>query len=420
MLDEIGRRAREAARVLARSTTEQRNAAVDAMADELFADRSAILSANAADMRAGEAAGLTAALLDRLLLNTARLEAIASDVRTVAALPDPLNAAFDSGVLPNGLRVEKRRVPIGVIGVIYEARPNVTADVAALCLKSGNAVILRGGSEITRSAAALGRALRYAVERVGLPADVIQLIEDPDRERVRELLTLDKYVQMIIPRGGAGLHDFCRRTATIPVITGGLGVCHAYVDHTAPLEQVAPIIVNAKVQRPSVCNALDTLLVERAAAQRVLPRVGAALHQHGVELRADAEALQILQETGEHEWNVVPAAASDWGTEFMALILSIRIVDDLDQALEHIATYSTGHSETILTSDHAAAERFLNEVDSAAVYANASTRFTDGAQLGLGAEIAVSTQKLHARGPMGLHELTSYKWVVRGNGHIRE
>ena len=255
---------------------------------------------------------------------------------------------------------------------------------------------------------------------MGLPADVIQLIEDPDRERVRELLTLDKYVQMIIPRGGAGLHDFCRRTATIPVITGGLGVCHAYVDHTAPLEQVAPIIVNAKVQRPSVCNALDTLLVERAAAQRVLPRVGAALHQHGVELRADAEALQILQETGEHEWNVVPAAASDWGTEFMALILSIRIVDDLDQALEHIATYSTGHSETILTSDHAAAERFLNEVDSAAVYANASTRFTDGAQLGLGAEIAVSTQKLHARGPMGLHELTSYKWVVRGNGHIRE
>ncbi len=420
MLDEIGRRARAAARVLARSTTEQRNAAVNAMADELFADRAAILSANAADMRAGEASGLTAALLDRLLLNTARLEGIASDVRTVAALPDPLNAAFDSGVLPNGLRVEKRRVPIGVIGVIYEARPNVTADVAALCLKSGNAVILRGGSEITRSATALVRALRYAVESAGLPADVIQLIEDPDRERVRELLTLDKYVDMIIPRGGAGLHDFCRRTATIPVITGGLGVCHAYVDHTAPLEQVAPIIVNAKVQRPSVCNALDTLLVERAAAGRVLPRVGAALHQHGVELRADAEALEILNEAGEREWNVVPATASDWGTEFMALVLSIRVVADLDQALEHIATYSTGHSETILTGDHHAAERFLSEVDSAAVYANASTRFTDGAQLGLGAEIAVSTQKLHARGPMGLHELTSYKWVVRGAGHIRE
>jgi glutamate-5-semialdehyde dehydrogenase len=416
----MGKQARAAARTLARSGAAQRNAALIAMADELIADKAAILSANQADMRLGHEAGLGDALLDRLLLTSARLEAIAADVRTVAALPDPLAEAFDQGVLPNGLRVEKRRVPIGVLGVVYEARPNVTADVAALCLKSGNAVILRGGKEITRSAAALARALQRGIAQAGLPLEAIQLIEDPDRERVRELLTLDRYVDMIIPRGGAGLHEFCRRTATIPVITGGIGVCHAYVDHTAPLDQVAPIIVNAKVQRPSVCNALDTLLVERSAAARVLPRVGAALHQHGVELRADPEALAILRDLGDDDWRVVPASDSDWGTEFLALVLSIRVVDGLDQALEHIAAHSTGHSETILTSDHAAAERFLHEVDSAAVYANASTRFTDGSQLGLGAEIAISTQKLHARGPMGLRELTSYKWVVRGNGHVRE
>jgi len=420
MLEEMGQRARTAARMLARSSTAQRDAALVAMADELIADKAAILSANDADMRMGREAGLNAALLDRLLLNTARLEAIADDVRTVAALPDPLHETFDHGVLPNGLRVEKRRVPLGVIGIVYEARPNVTADVAALCLKSGNGAILRGGKEITRSAAALVHALGRGIEQAGLPADVLQLITDPDRERVRELLTLDRYVDIIIPRGGAGLHEFCRRTATIPVITGGIGVCHAYVDHTALIDQVALIIVNAKVQRPSVCNALDTLLIERAAAAKVLPRVGAALHEHGVEMRADAEAFAILRENGEADWHVVPATADDWGTEFLALVLSIRVVDGLDQALDHIATYSTGHSETILTSDHAIAERFLHEVDSAAVYSNASTRFTDGAQLGLGAEIAVSTQKLHARGPMGLRELTSYKWVVRGAGHTRK
>lgn len=420
MLEEMGQRARTAARMLARSSTAQRDAALVAMADELIADKAAILSANDADMRMGREAGLSAALLDRLLLNTARLEAIADDVRTVAALPDPLHETFDHGVLPNGLRVEKRRVPLGVIGVVYEARPNVTADVAALCLKSGNGAILRGGKEITRSAAALVHALGRGIEQAGLPTDVLQLITDPDRERVRELLTLDRYVDIIIPRGGAGLHEFCRRTATIPVITGGIGVCHAYVDHTALIDQVALIIVNAKVQRPSVCNALDTLLIERAAAAKMLPRVGAALHEHGVEMRADAEAFAILRENGEADWHVVPATADDWGTEFLALVLSIRVVDGLDQALDHIATYSTGHSETILTSDHAIAERFLHEVDSAAVYSNASTRFTDGAQLGLGAEIAVSTQKLHARGPMGLRELTSYKWVVRGAGHTRK
>lgn len=420
MLEPMGQRARAAARLLARAATATRDAAIEAMADELEQDKAAILSANQADMADGQRTGLSPANLDRLLLNGARLAAIAADMRTVAALPDPLGAVFEQGVLPNGLRVEKKRVPIGVIGVIYESRPNVTADVAALCLKAGSAVILRGGSEITRSAAALARALRRGAERAGLPGDAIQLIEQPDRELVRQLLTLDRYVDMIIPRGGAGLHDFCRRTATIPVITGGIGVCHAYVDHTAPLEQVVPIVVNAKTQRPSVCNALDTVLIERAAARRVLPPLGAALHQHGVEIRADEEALAILRERGEEAWHVTPAGAEDFGTEFLALILSIKVVGGLDEALDHIASHSTGHSETILTSDHAAAERFLSEVDSAAVYSNASTRFTDGSQLGLGAEIAISTAKLHARGPMGLQELTSYKWVVRGAGHVRE
>lgn len=420
MLDQMGQRAKTAARLLARTSTEQRNDAVIAMAQELAADEAAILSANAADMRDAQASGLNPAWLDRMLLNRSRLDAISNDVRTVAALPDPLQETFEHGTLPNGLRVEKRRVPLGVVGVIYEARPNVTADVAALCLKSGNAVLMRGGKEITRSAVALVRALHRAIERVGLPSDVIQLIDDPDRERVRELLTLDRYVDMIIPRGGAGLHEFCRKNATIPVITGGIGVCHAYVDHTANIEQVVPILVNGKVQRPTVCNSLETLLIERAAAPKMLPRIAAALSEHGVELRADPEALEILRDYQEPNWNVVAANDSDFGTEFLALILAIKVVDGLDQALDHISTYGTGHSETILTSDHAAAERFLHDVDAAAVYSNSSTRFTDGSQLGLGAEIAISTQKLHARGPMALRELTSYKWLIRGAGHVRD
>ncbi|KPL80297.1 glutamate-5-semialdehyde dehydrogenase [Herpetosiphon geysericola] len=420
MLEAMGQRAKLAARLLARTTTAQRNAAVEAMAEELSLDRESILSANAADMRLGREAGLTPALLDRLLLNEQRLEAIANDVRTVAVLPDPVGEVFEQGVLPNGLRIEKRRVPLGVVGVIYEARPNVTADVAALCIKAGSAVILRGGKEITRSAAALVQALRRALERVDLPADALQLIDNPDRELVRGLLTLDRYVDMIIPRGGSGLHAFCRQTATIPVITGGIGVCHAYVDHTAPLDQVVPIIVNAKVQRPSVCNSLETLLIERSAAAKLLPRLGAALQEHKVELRCDPESLAILREAGNSEWHLVAAQPDDFGQEFSALILAVRVVDGLDQALEHIDQYGTDHSETILSQDPMAIERFLNEVDSAVVYANSSTRFTDGSQLGLGAEIAISTQKLHARGPMALRELTSYKWIVRGAGHVRD
>ena len=420
MVEAMGQRAKHAARLLARTTGEQRNTLVETLVEELLDDQAAILSANTADLQAARERGTSASLLDRMVLNEGRLAAIAADTRTVAALPDPLSDVFERGVLPNGLRIEKQRVPLGVVGVIYEARPNVTVDVAALCLKAGNAVILRGGSDITRSAQAIVHAVQQALERCDLPVDLVQLIDDPDRERVRELLTLDRYVDIIIPRGGAGLHEFCRRNATIPVITGGIGVCHAYVDHTAHIEQVVPIIVNAKVQRPSVCNALDALLLERAAAPRMLPRIAAVLSDHAVELRCDAEAFAMLQNDREPEWQITAATEDDWGQEFLDLILAVRIVDGLDQALEHIASYSTGHSETILSADQQAIERFLQEVDSAAVYANASTRFTDGAQLGLGAEIAVSTQKLHVRGPMALRELTSYKWIIRGDGHVRD
>jgi glutamate-5-semialdehyde dehydrogenase len=326
---------------------------------------------------------------------------------------------FVAAELPNGLRLHKLRTPIGVIGVIYEARPNVTVDIAALCLKTGNAAILRGGSDIARSVAAITEAIGIALTRFGIPNDAVQSITDPDRELVRGLLRLDRYVDMIIPRGGGGLHRFCLENATIPVITGGVGVCHIYADATADLARSVPLIYNAKVQRPSVCNALDTLLVQREIAPALLPMVADSLGAAGVELRCDAESLAILADApGAAGWKVVPAGPDDFGSEFMALILSVRVVDGLDEALDHIAAYGT-HSEAILTEDAAAAERFVREVDSAAVFVNASTRFNDGAQFGLGAEVAVSTQKLHARGPMGLRELTTYKWVATGDYSVR-
>ena len=344
---------------------------------------------------------------------------IAADTRNVANLPDPVGEVFDAAELPNGLRLHKRRTPIGVICVIYEARPNVTVDIAALCLKTGNAAILRGGSDIARSVAAITSAISAALQSRGLPATAVQSITDPDRDLVRGLLQLDRYVDMIIPRGGAGLHRFCLENATVPVITGGMGVCHIYADATANLARAVPLIHNAKVQRPSVCNALDTLLVQREVAPTLLPMVATSLCASGVELRCDAESLGILADApGAADWRVVLAGPEDFGTEFMALILSVRVVDGLDQALDHIADYGT-HSDAILTEDAAAAERFVREVDSAAVFVNASTRFNDGAQFGLGAEVAVSTQKLHARGPMGLRELTTYHWVAVGDYSVR-
>jgi glutamate-5-semialdehyde dehydrogenase len=418
-LNDMGARAERAGRALALISTERKNAALEAIATALLDHAEEVLAANAIDLERGRAAGLSASLLDRMLLNEARLAAIAADTRNVAQLPDPVGEQFDHNVLPNGLRVHKRHVPLGVVGVIYEARPNVTVDIAALCLKSGNAAILRGGKEITNSCAALSTIIRAALAQAGLPADAIQTIDDPDRALVEQLLRLDQYVDVIIPRGGGALHQFCREKATMPVITGGIGVCHVYIDQAADMQKVVPIVRNAKVQRPSVCNALDTVLVHRAVAAQALPDVARDLLAHNVELRCDEESLAIVRAAGLGGDRVVPAGAGDFGTEFMALILSVRVVDGLDDALEHIARYGD-HSDAIITEDKATAEAFVTAVDSAAVFVNASTRFNDGGQLGLGAEIAVSTQKLHVRGPMALRELTTYKWVIEGDGHVRE
>ncbi len=417
---QMGAQARAAARRLATSGVEARDCALLGIAAALRSQSEAVLAANEADLVEARAAGLAPAMLDRLALDPARLREMARGAGVVAGLPDPLGETFDMRRLPNGLQVGKRRVPIGVLGVIYEARPNVTVDVAALCIKSGNAAILRGGKETLRSNAALADLIAAACAGAGLPGDAIQLVRSPERALVGELLRLDRYVDMVIPRGGAALHELCRREARMPVITGGIGVCHLYVDRLADLEKAVPIIFNAKVQRPTVCNALDTVLVHRSVAAAFLPRLAEALAGPGVEMRADAEALAILAAArGSAAWRLAPAAPEDFGREFLALILSIRVVDGLDEALEHIARYSTQHSDGILTEDYTTAQRFVDEVDSAAVYVNASTRFTDGGELGLGAEVAISTQKLHARGPMGLRELTTYKWVIYGSGQVR-
>jgi glutamate-5-semialdehyde dehydrogenase len=373
------------------------------------------VAANGKDLEAGKQAGLSDALLERLLLNRQRLEGIAGDVLTVVGLPDPVGETFDARTLPNGLRIGRRRVPVGVIGVIYESRPNVTVDIATLCLKSGNAAILRGGKEATHSNRALANAVSQAAGACGIPQAAVQLIESQDRALVKDMLTANQYINMIIPRGGPGLHQFALENATIPVITGGIGICHVYVDAFVDRDTVVPIVHNAKVQRPTVCNALDTLLIHRDVASDLLPAVADDLAKVGVELRCEPRALDIL----EGHSAVRAAGPDDFDTEFLSLVLAVKVVDGLDEALEHIAEHGTQHSDAILTEDYSLAMRFVDEVDSAAVYVNASTRFTDGAQFGLGAEVAVSTQRLHARGPMGLQELTTYKWVVFGAGHVR-
>jgi glutamate-5-semialdehyde dehydrogenase len=416
MLIELGQRARLASHTLARQTTAQKNAALLSMADALIADRSAILKANAQDVEDGRHAGLSASLLDRLMLDEARLTDIARNVRLVADLPDPVGEIFDETDLPNGLHVHKQRVPLGVIGVIYEARPNVTVDVASLTLKSGNVVILRGGSETLNSNQALVNTLGRALAGSGIPANAVQFIDSPDRKLVLELLHLKDHVDMIIPRGSAGLHDFCRENSHIPVITGGIGICHLFVDATADLDAALRIIHNAKTQRPSVCNALDTVLVHRTIAHEFLPRLIDHLAPAGVTFRVDPGAASMLQPFNS---SVSPAGPDDFDTEWLSLVLGIKVVDDLDKAIEHIAAHSTAHSDGIITRTEENAQRFIAEVDSAAVYVNASTRFTDGTELGLGAEVAVSTQRLHARGPMALRELTTYKWVIRGQNHVR-
>ncbi|MCB9435704.1 MAG: glutamate-5-semialdehyde dehydrogenase [Anaerolineales bacterium] len=411
----LGRRAKAAAIELRQVTTAAKNQALLTIADVLEQRRDEILAANAADIEDGRRNGMSEALLDRLNLQK-RLDGVIADVRSVVNLPDPVGIEFEQKTLPNGLEVRKRRVPIGVLGVIYESRPNVTVDVVSLALKTSNAVILRGGSETLRSNGVLVDAIQAALQMVDLPADSVQLIGDSDRRYVTELLRLGDYVDMIIPRGGQSLHQLCREQSTIPVITGGIGICHLYVDETADLEAAVNIVHNAKVQRPSVCNALDTLLVQDRVAATLIPRVVERLALDGVSFRVDEQAASFV----DGEWPIQLAGEGDWDTEWLSLILGIRVVPDLTSAIEHIQQHSTAHSDGIITQDAASMERFLNEVDSAAVYINASTRFTDGGQLGLGAEIAVSTQKLHARGPMGLEELTTYKWIIVGNGHIRE
>src|SRR5690349_422320 len=415
MLIEMGQRAKRAARTLARLTTDQKNATLHCLADALIADQGAILEANAKDVEAGRANGLSDSLIDRLLLNPSRLAGIADSLRQVANLPDPVGETFDEGRLPNGLQVRKQRVPLGVLGVIYEARPNVTVDVAGLALKSGNAVILRGGSETLHSNRALVASLQRALTESGVTNDAIQFIDSPDRALVLELLHLKDHVDMIIPRGGAGLHEFCRENSHIPVITGGIRICHLFVDDSADLEAALRIIHNAKTQRPSVCNALDTVLVHRDIAQGFLPRIVEHLAPAGVTFRAEPLAAGMLS----HE-SVAPAGEQDFDTEWLSLVLGLKVVDGLDEAVDHIAAHSTAHPDGILTRTDEHARRFVAEVDSAAVYVNASTRFTDGTELGLGAEVAISTQRLHARGPMALRELTTYKWVIVGDWHVRQ
>jgi glutamate-5-semialdehyde dehydrogenase len=415
-LPAMGKRARAAARQLATLTTDRKDAALARIADTIEAQAEAILAQNRLDVEAARAKGVSEALLDRLMLDEARIAKLAAATRDVIGLSDPVGEVIEGRVLPNGLQLSRRRTPIGVLGVIYEARPNVTIDIAVLALKTGNAVILRGGSETLRSNIALVEVIREALAAVALPLDAVQIIASPDRALVAELLRLDATVDMIIPRGGAGLHRLCREQSTIPVITGGLGICHLYVEPSADPDGALDVIRNAKVQRPSVCNALDTLLVHRDVAASFLPRVAARLAEDGVELRADARAWEILSGVPA----VVEAGPEDFDQEWLALILGVKVVENLDEAIAHIHAHSTGHSDGILSNDWGHVTRFVNEVDSSAVFVNASTRFNDGGEFGLGAEVAISTQKLHARGPMGLQELTTYKWVVIGEMHVRQ
>ena len=415
-----GAAARAAARTLAKTSGAVRSRALLNAADGLESRQERILAANARDLSAGERAELPAYYLDRMRLTPDRLAAIAADVRGVAALPDPVGEVIDMKTVANGLRVGRRRVPLGVIGVIYESRPNVTADISALCIKSGNAAILRGGSDTIHSNTAIAEVIRDAAAAAGAPRDAVQLFASTDRALVGRMLKAREWIDLLIPRGGQALIDRVARDAAMPAITGGVGVCHTYVDAKADLDMAADIVFNAKVQRYSVCNAMDTLIVHSAVAPRFLPKIAERFAAAGVEMRCDRRALSLIGR-GDRADGLKTAAASDedWRTEHLALIAGVRVADSLDEALEHIETYGSGHSDAIVTDDYAAATRFVDEVDSSAVFVNCSTRFNDGGQFGLGAEVAISTNKFHARGPMGLRELTSYKWTVMGNGQVR-
>lgn len=416
MLEQMGKAAKAASYQLALLSSREKNRVLEKIADYLEAQSDAILSANQQDLAEAKANGLSEAMQDRLALTSERLHAIANDVRQVCNLADPVGQVIDGGVLDSGLRLERRRVPLGVIGVIYEARPNVTVDVASLCLKTGNAAILRGGKETWRTNAATVKVIQQALEECGLPAGAVQAIESPDRALVSEMLRMDKYIDMLIPRGGAGLHKLCREQSTIPVITGGIGVCHIFVDESAEIDGALEVIVNAKTQRPSTCNTVETLLIHEGIAPRFLPALSDKMATCGVTLHADDNAFDTLKNGPA---KLVAVKPQEYDDEFLSLDINVKLVADIDGAIAHIREHGTQHSDAILTRTLRNADRFINEVDSSAVYVNASTRFTDGGQFGLGAEVAVSTQKLHARGPMGLEALTTYKWIGYGDNTIR-
>jgi len=411
-MQQVGQKARAAARAMARADTNAKNAALSAMADALLAGEATLVAANQKDLHAGKAQGLDAAMLDRLALDSARIAAMAEGLRQIAALPDPVGQIADMNFRPSGIQVGKMRVPLGVIGIIYESRPNVTADAAALCLKSGNAAILRGGSEALHSNQAIAACVRAGLEQAGLPADAVQVVETTDRAAVGELITMSQYVDVIVPRGGKSLVERISNEARVPVIKHLHGVCHVYIDDRADMEKALRIAFNAKTHRYGVCNAMETLLVAEGIAERVLPELGAMYQEKGVELRGCPTTCRLLS-------YAVPATAEDWDAEYLAPILAVRVVKDLDEAMEHIYRHSSGHTEAIVTEDITRARRFLAEVDSSSVMVNASTRFADGFEYGLGAEIGISTDKIHARGPVGLEGLTSQKYIVLGDGHIR-
>ena len=411
MLD-VGQKARSASRALAKAESGTKNAALFTLADRLLEEAESILEANRQDMRAARNSHLDAALLDRLELTPTRIEAMADGVRQVAGLPDPVGTISDMAYRPSGIQVGKMRVPLGVVGIIYESRPNVTADAAALCLKSGNACILRGGSEALHSNQAIAQAIRRALLAAGLPAEAVQVVQTADRAAVGELLTMPQFVDVVIPRGGKGLVAFVTEHARVPVIKHLDGICHVYIDDQADVEKAYAVAVNAKTQRYGTCNTMETLLVDAPIADKVLPELARSYREHKVELRGCERTRFILP-------GIKPASEEDWRTEYLAPVLSIRIVDGLDAAIDHINTYGSAHTDCIVTENGTRARRFLREVDSASVMVNASTRFADGYEYGLGAEIGISTDKFHARGPVGLEGLTSQKWIVLGDGHVR-
>ena len=412
-IETLGSNAVKVKKILAVADTGKKNSALAEISRALIENSDKIIEANQKDLTAAKENGMSVSMQDRLMLNEDRIKGIASAVDELIKLEDPIGKVDNGSVRPNGMRITKIRVPMGVIGMIYESRPNVTADAATLCLKTGNAVILRGGKEAYNSNKCICEIMREAVEKAGFPKDIIQFVDDTTREVTTELMRCDKYLDLLIPRGGAGLIKAVTKNATVPVIETGTGNCHLYVDESADIEMAVNITDNAKTQRPSVCNAIETLLVHKNIAEKFLPAVKKKLDEHNVEIRGCAETKRILGDC------VVPATEEDYATEFGDYIIAVRVVDDISQAIEHIAEYSTGHSECIVTNDLSNANKFKSEVDSACVYVNASTRFTDGGMFGFGAEIGISTQKLHARGPMGLYEITTNKYLIDGNGQVR-